>query len=196
MAVPRALRVLVLLALVPALAGCSFPDWYKQRGTVYVDLAPLAATDTAINEFQSLKVQVFGVSLKKLGVVEPYEFTFGQPALVVDLVKEARAGAKVPMVVNKTNLRAFESVTVRLDVVEAVTASGATIPGCHPGQPVASRPCVSTPTNGAYRIERQFSPPRGGEIRFEFPLLVHFNAAVNEYYIATDPERVDFVVDE
>lgn len=196
MAFPRALRVLLVLALVPALAGCSFTDWYKQRGTVYVQLAPQGPAGTALGDFQKLTVAVYGVSMKKVGTVEPYEFSFGASPLVVDLVQHGRAGTTIPMVENKTNLRAFESVTVRIDVVEAVTASGATIPGCHPGQPVASRPCVSTPVNGAYRAERQFSPPRGGEATFLFPLGVQFSANVNEYYIQLDPTAIRIVTDD
>lgn len=194
MALPRALRVLLVLALVPALAGCSFPDWYKQRGTVYVSLDP--QTSDALNDFQSLKIVVFGVSMKKLGGVEPYEFSFGDSPLIVDLVQTARSDEIIPLVENKTNLRAFESVTVRVDVAEALDASGRTVPGCHPGQPVASRPCVSTPVNGAYRIDRSFSPPRGGSVTFYLPLGVQFNSGANEYFIQLDPNAARIEPDD
>ena len=194
MALPRAFRVLLLVALVPALAGCSFQDWYKQQGTVHVALAP--QTGGSLTDFQTLKLAVFGVSLKKVGGVEPYEFGFGENPLVVDLVQTAKAGTTIPLVENKTNLRAFESVTVRVDVVEAIDASGKSIPGCHPGQPVASRPCVSTPVNGAYRVERSFSPPRGGEATFYFPLGVQFSQSANEYFIQLDPTAVRIETDE
>ena len=196
MALPRALRLLLVLALVPALAGCSFPDWYKQRGTVYVELAPQGPAGTALGDFQKLSIAVYGVSMKKLGTVEPYEFAFTGSPLVVDMVEKGRAKATIPLVENKTNLRAFESVTVRIDVIEAVDASGKSIPGCHPGQPVESRPCVSTPVNGAYRAERQFSPPRGGEVTFRFPLAVQFSATANEYYIQLDPTAIELIADD
>lgn len=191
MAFPRLARALLVLALVPALAGCSFSDWYHQRGTVYVELAPQGPAGTALGDFQKLTIAVYGVSMKKIATVEPYEFSFGDSPLLVDLVQHGRAGTTLPLVENKTNLRAFESVTIRIDVVEAVDASGRSVPGCHPGQPVASRPCVSTPVNGAYRAERQFSPPRGGEATFLLPLGVQFAADVNEYYIQLDPDAVD-----
>jgi hypothetical protein len=194
MALPRALRVLLVLALVPALAGCNFADWYKQRGTVYVELAPQAAG--AISDFRVLKVAVYGVSLKKLGGVEPYEFAFTEAPLIVDLVQTSKAGQTIPLVENKTNLRAFESVTIRVDVAEAIDASGKSLPGCHPGQPVESRPCVSTPVNGAYRVERSFSPPRGGSATFYVPLGVQFTASANEYFIQLDPNAVRIETDE
>lgn len=196
MALPRALRVLLLVALLPALAGCNFSDWYNQRGTVVVELAPVGPTGTALSDFQSLKVAIYGVSMKKQGGLEPNEYTFGDAPLVVDLVAHGRAGTRVPLVENKTNLRSFESVTVRLELVEAITAAGRSLPGCHPGQPVESRPCVSTPVNGAYRAERLFSPPRGGSLTFGFPLAVQYNAPVNEYYIQIVPDAVTLEADD
>jgi hypothetical protein len=196
MARPRALSLLVLVALLPALAGCSFSDWYHQRGTVYVELAPEGPAGTALGDFQKLRIAVYGASLKKVGSVDPYEFGYGDSPLVVDLVEHGRAGTTVRLVENVTNLRAFETVTVRIDVVEALDAGGKAIPGCHPGQPVPSRPCVSTPVNGAYRAERQFSPPRGGEITFLFPLSVQFNAQANEYYIQMNPDAIELISDD
>lgn len=193
MALPRAFRVLLVLALVPALAGCSFPDWYKQRGTVYVELAPQGVAGTALGDFKKLTIGIHGVSLKKAGGVEPYEFAFGESPLLVDMVEAGKAKRTFPLVENKTNLRAFESVTVRIEFIEAIDAAGKSLPGCHPGQPVASRPCVSTPVNGAYRAERQFSPPRGGEITFQFPLSVQFSPGANEYYIQMNPDAIQLV---
>lgn len=196
MALPRAFSLLVLVALLPALAGCSFSDWYHQRGTAYVELAPQGPAGTALGDFKKLSVAVYGVSMKKVGSVQPYEFAFGDSPLVVDLVEHGKARTTVPLVENVTNLRAFEWVTVRIDVVEALDAAGKPVPGCHPGQPVASRPCVSTPVNGAYRAERAFSPPRGGEVTFRFPLAVQFDAQGDEYYIQMDPDAVEIVSDD
>jgi hypothetical protein len=196
MALPRAFSLLVLVALLPALAGCSFTDWYKQRGTVYIELAPEGSAGTALGDFRKLTIAVYGVSLKKVGSVEPYEFSFGESPLLVDLVERGRAGTTVPLAENVTNLRAFETVTVRIDVVEALDAGGKGVPGCHPGQPVPSRPCVSTPVNGAYRAERQFSPPRGGDVTFRFPLSVQFDASANEYYIQMDPDAIQLIAND
>ena len=196
MAFPRALRVLLVLALVPSLAGCSFSDWWNLKGTVYVDLAPQAPGKSSINDFRTLKVAVHGVSLKKAGAVDPYEFSYGTEPLIVDMVAAGKAGNRIRMVENKTTLREFESVTVRIEVIDAVDASGKTLPACHPGQPVASRPCVSTPVNGAYRIERDFSPPRGGTATFVFPLAVHYSQDSNEYFIQGDGTLAEVVTDD
>lgn len=196
MALPRALRVLAVVALVPALAGCSFSDWWNLRGTVEVELAPQGPSGTALSNFQSLQIAVYGVSMKKAGSVEPYEFSFGEDPLLVDLVATGKAGTRIPMVTNKTNLREFESVTIRIEVVEAISASGRSLPACHPGQPVESRPCVSTPVNGAYRIERPFSAPRGGTATFVFPIAVQYDQPTDEYYIQSDGALAQIIADD
>lgn len=196
MALPRALRVMLVVALVPALAGCNFSDWWNLRGTVYVELTPVGSAKSEIGDFRALKIAVYGVSLKKAGAVEPYEFSFGTDPLIIDMVGLGKSGDRVRLVENVTNLREFESVTIRIEVVDAVDASGKTLPACHPGQPVASRPCVSTPVNGAYRIERNFSPPRGGSATFVFPIAVQFDQPSNEYYIQSDPTAAEVLTDD
>lgn len=193
---PSRVVLLALLVATPALAGCNFADWYNQRGTVKVELVAVGADQSAIEDFETLKIAVYGVSLKQAGSIQTQEFTFGGSPLIVDLAATASADQRIPLAQTTLSLRQVESVTLRIEVVEAVDASGTVLPACHPGEPVESRPCVSTPRNGAYREEnRPFSAERGGTIVYGFPLAVQYDQPTNEYYIQTDPEFATLVAE-
>ena len=187
MAVRRAL-LFTLIVLLPAFAGCNFKDWYNQNGTVEIALKPLGTTNTSLGDFRVLKIAVYDVTVKQVDSLNPLSFTFSpDPAhltpLPVDLVATGKAGQLVPLASFHTNLRAIASVTIHIDVVEAVDAAGRSLPGCHPGS--HPKPCVSTPGDLSYRAEEKaFSPPRGGSIVFGFPLAVR--AGGGEYFIQYD----------
>lgn len=189
MAPSRAMQVLLVLVATSALAGCNVKNWYNQEGIVHVALAPVGPQESALNDFRSLKVGILGVSIKQLGTVSPKNYAFPDGPLMVDLVAAGRAGETIPLTQEKFNIRAIESVTITLQVLEAIDAAGKVLPNCHPGEPAESKPCVSTPINGAYRsAEKSFSVPRGGEVKFDFPLAVQYGD--REYFIQHDPSLV------
>lgn len=188
-AVRRALVPLLLVIVLPAFAGCNVKDWYNQNGTVEIDMKPMGTSNTSLGDFRVLKIAVYDVTAKQIDSANPQSFSFtsgGQAPLIVDLV--GKAGQAIPLASFHTNLRAIESVTIHIDVVEAVDAAGKSLPGCHPGQPVVSKPCVATPADLGYRAaEKSFSPPRGGKVVFGFPLAVR--AGGGEYFIQYDPTQ-------
>jgi len=189
MAFPRRALLMGLIIFLPvALAGCNFSLWQKQQGEVKVYVVPQGPAKTALNNFQKLKIAVLGVSLKQAGSLQTMEFSYGSDPLVVDMVDKGTHGTKVQVAQNVTGLHAFESITIRIEVTEAVDSTGRSLPNCHPNEPVTSHPCVSTPSNGAYRIDgKNFSPTRGGTVAANFPLAVLFDQPTNEYYIQADP---------
>lgn len=188
MVAPRRVLLFALVLVLPAFAGCNVNNWMKQQGEVKVFLAPQGPQKSALNNFQKLKVAVLGVSLKPADSIQTKEFTFGTDPLVVDMVDKGTHNARVQLAQTTLSLRAIETITVRIDVTEAVDSTGKELPVCHPGEPVASRPCVSIPANGAYRIEgKPFSTTRGGVVDANFPLAILFDAPSNEYYIQADP---------
>lgn len=186
---PRRALVLALVVLVtPMLAGCNFQQWAKQEGTVSIFIAPVSPSQSQSNDFQHLKIGILGVSIKQVNVLDPREFTYGNDPKIIDLVAGGAKGEKTKVASTSLPIRAVESVTVRIEIEDAVDASGKAIPGCHPGEPVPSKPCVSTPANGAYRIqEKPVAIPRGGAVDAYFPLAVLYDKASNEYFIQSDP---------
>ncbi|GEM_PF-3887667 len=186
---PRRVALLALvLVATPMLAGCNFQQWARQEGTVNVFVAPLSPAKSNANDFQRLKVGIIGVSIKQVGSIDTKEFTYGSDPKIIDLVAAGRSGEKSKVASTVIPIRAVESVTVRIEVEDAVDAAGKTIPSCHPGEPVTSKPCISTPANGAYRIqEKPVAIPRGGAVDAYFPLAVLFDSASNEYFIQADP---------
>jgi hypothetical protein len=182
----RALLLVLVLVATPMLAGCNLPQWLREQGTVKVFVAPLAASKSRANDFQHLKIGVIGVSLKPLDSIDTKEFVYTGDPRVIDLV--ADAGKPVEVVSTVQLIRPIEAITVRIEVEDAVDASGHTLPSCHPGEPVASKPCVSTPANGAYSIDQKpVAIPRGGTVDADFPLAVLYDAGSKEYFIQSDP---------
>lgn len=193
----RPLLLATMVVATSALAGCNLRDWWDIQGTIKVTIVPQGPTNTSLDDFKTLKIALYGVSLKQTGNIDTMEFSYGDDPLIIDMVARGRAGESVQVAETKASLRAIESVTIHIEVVDAVDAAGKSLPACHPGEPVASRPCVSTPKNGAYRLtEVSFSPPRGGEVTYGFPLAVLLNPRANEYFIQADPAKVDLVKDE
>jgi hypothetical protein len=184
----RALLLAVILVATPALAGCNFQQWSKLEGTVNVFIAPQPAAKTQLNDFQKLKIGIVGVSIKQVGVLDTKEFSYGADPKLIDLVASGRSGEKIKVASTSIPIRAVESLTVRIEVELAVDASGHELPSCHPGETVVSKPCVSTPVNGAYRIDQKnIAIPRGGAVDAYFPLAVLYDATSKEYFIQSDP---------
>ena len=178
-----------LLAAVP-LAGCNFKDFYNQNGTFHVVLVPQGPENSSLTDFRSLKVAIYGVSVRQQLNIQSKEFSFGDAPLVVDFLDKALKGERVPLATGKMSLRAVDNVTVRLDVIEAVDAQGKDVPTCYEGEPVEAFPCFYMPTNNAYRLtEPQFAPPRGGTVTFGFPLAVKSVTVEGdtEYFFVGDP---------
>lgn len=185
----QALAVACLLAAVP-LAGCNFKDFYNQNGTFHVVLVPQGPENSSITDFRSLKVAIYGVSVRQQLNIQSKEFSFGDAPLVVDFLDKALKGERVPLATGKMSLRAVDNVTVRLDVIEAVDAQGNDVPTCYEGEPVEAFPCFFMPANNAYRLaEPQFAPPRGGTVTFGFPLAVKSVTLEGdtEYFFVGDP---------
>lgn len=187
---PRLLIVLALLAGASATAGCSFSDWYNQSGRFYIEIAPQGPENSSIGDFQRLKIAIYGVSMKQVGFVNTKEFSYADEPLVIDFLKAGREGERILVASDRMNIRAAEHVTVRLDIAEAVDAQGRPIPTCKLNQPTpATFPCFLLDDNNAYRLERQFSPPRGGEVTVGFPLSVKTVVfrGDTEYFLIVDP---------
>lgn len=188
--------VLLTLTLTASLAGCNVRDWWDLRGDFHVEVRPLSSSQSAIGDFQKLTLAIQEVSLKQEGELNAHLFGYGDEPLLVDMVELGEKGLALPVVETNRIIRPMTSVTVRLYVVEAIDAQGRSLPACFPGQPVESRPCVSTPINGAYTLDTvPFSPPRGGSVTFSFPLAVQYSASAREYYIQADDALIQVTTD-
>lgn len=196
MASQRLALALALVAFTPMLAGCNFKDFYNQVGTVSITVSPLrTAANSTMNDFQKITIAIFGVTIRQLGSIDPKSFSFppGQP-LIMDMVD--KADTRTPIADFKTNLRATSSVTVRVDVVEAIDAAGKSMKICHEGVEIKNSeyPCFFVPETFSYTYDRRgFAPPRGGEVVVVFPLVVKAAelAGKREYYISTPAELIE-----
>lgn len=165
--------LLAALLVSTAMAGCNFRDFYDQNGTFHIHLVPQGPENSSLTDFRTLNIAVFGVTVRQVLSASPKEFSFGETPLVVNFLEAGLNGERIPLATGKQNLRAVESVTLRLDVIEATDAQGKDIPVCYEGQPVPSFPCFFMPSNNIFRLgEPQFAPPRGGSVTFGFPLAV------------------------
>lgn len=193
MAAPRPLLLALLLVATPLLAGCNAKDWYDHRGQVYLEVMPVKGENSSIDSFQTLRVALYGASVKQVGSIDTHEYTWGDSPLVVDLAELARKGEGVPITSFRMSLRAIESVTLRLDVLEAVDARGKNLQVCRIGDTVREWPCFFMPDNGAFRYSDKAIPiPRGGTIEVHFPLEVKYTTrdTRSQYYLDTDPSKI------
>lgn len=197
-ALPRLLVALGLVVGTAFMAGCSFSNWYHQSGAFHIELMPQGPENSSLPDFQKLKIAVYGVSLKQVGFVNTKEFTYGDEPLVVDFLEAGRNGERVRVAEGVMTIRAAEHVTVRLDVVEAVDAQGKAMPTCKVGQTAPTVfPCFLLPDNNAYRLERNFSPPRGGDVTLGFPMAVKSVTfrGDTEYFFVVDPALAEVETD-
>lgn len=187
----------LLLVAVASLAGCNVRDWWNLEGTFKVEIAAVGPGESALGDFQKLTLAVYQVSLKQEGELNTHLFAFQPEPLAVDLVELHESGKGLPVAEMKKVIRPVTATTIRISVVEAIDASGRSLPACYPGEPVESRPCVSAPRNGAYTVDdHPFSPPRGGAATFRFPFAVQYSPQANEYYIQADPALVEIVTED
>jgi hypothetical protein len=188
---------LILVALMPGLAGCNFKDFYNQEGLITIQLAPTkTAINSSLNDFREVRIAVYGVTIRQIQSIDPKSFSYPvSDPLLLDLV--AKAGERVPLTQFRTNLRATQSVTVRLDVVEAIDAAGRNMKVCHEGEKLANTdyPCFFVPEQLSYTYNNHsFSPPRGGEVVVAFPLVVKWQeqAGKREYFLDSPAEITVF----
>lgn len=189
----RAALFAVLLVASTALAGCNLKDWYNQRGTVRVMLAPIGPDGTDLLDFQQITVAIYGVSVKQYLIIDSKEFTFGDQPKLFDMVEAGTKGTAIPLLETTLNIRAIESVQLRLDVLDAVDARGASLPICRENEPAESFPCFFVPKDGVYYHEgAQFSTPRGGSVTFHYPIGVKAitQGGQLEYFLYEDPSKV------
>lgn len=191
----RVVFLFALVALTPLLAGCNFRDWYNQQGRVNVALYTIGATNTSLGDFKTLQIAVYGVSIKQYLVIGSKEFKFDQQPLVIDLVEKGTKGERVMLVQNVLeDIRAIESITIHLDVIEAIDAGGKPVPICHESDKTTVFPCFFVPDNGAYRHQdRNIAIPRGGTLTIGFPLAVSRfgNPGREEYSLFEDPSLLE-----
>ena len=192
LAFPRAPFLLALVVLTAFMAGCDARDFYNQNGTFHIHLVPQGPENSSLTDFRTLNLAIYGVTVRQVLSANPKEFSFGETPLVVNFIEAGLAGERIPLASGKQNLRAVESVTIRLDVVEATDAQGKDIPVCYEGRPVPSFPCFFMPSNNAFTLgEPQFAPPRGGTVTFGFPLAVKtaVQDGKTEYYLVGEAAR-------
>jgi hypothetical protein len=187
----RKALLFALVLIMPAFAGCNVKDWYNQEGYVAIDLVVDNGRNSSIDQFQSIRAALYGVSLQQFDVADQKHFTFGDQPLVIDLVE--KKGGPVRLAEFKTNLRATERVAIRMVVFEVIDAAGNPMEVCREDDTPERFPCFYQPTNAALLYdEKQFSPPRGGEIDVGFPLSVKYatKGRAAEYFLYADPGLV------
>ena len=187
---PRLAVAFAVVLLLPALAGCNVKDWYNQQGNIKVFLQPQGPTNSSLTEFRTLTLAVYGVTVKQLLILDRKEFTFGEQPLLVDMVATGVKGERTLLATAHMNIRPVESVTIRVDVLEAVDAQGRTVPVCREGQPAPSFPCFFLGSDGAIIFDDRNVPiPRGGTVDFGFPLAVKTatQGGRQEYFLLSDP---------
>lgn len=194
MAFPRKALFLALLVLTPLTAGCNVKDWYNQNGTVTLELNVLGPKNTSLDNLRSVKVAIYGATVRQFSSADARHFTYPtNDPKIVDLVQKGKDGERVPIANFKISIRAVESVTVRMEVFEAIDAAGNALEICRLRDKPERFPCFFIPDNSAYQYyEKPFAPPRGGEVVVGFPLAIKYAARgrVSEYYISTPAEEI------
>lgn len=186
---------LMLLVVASALtAGCSVKDWFNQSGKIHVNILPLGPEGTDLLDFRSVKVALYSATVKQVLIIEPKDFSYGDSPLIFDMVEKGTKGEKIPILSETINIRAVESITLRLDVVEAIDAQGRAMPICREGETITTFPCFFVPEEGVYRHQnaQTFSTVRGGSVTFNYPLGVRSTTQGGnvEYFIYEDPAKV------
>lgn len=182
--VRRPFVVALLLVLTVSLAGCSFRDWYNQEGTVTVALRAVDASDSDLESFKSLRIGFHSVQIRQLDSADPVS-DVKQPPEAYDLVRLAQTGP-VELLSERTNLRGFISVNVKIEAINGTTADGDELLGCEQGVRVEEPPCIRYAARGNYPLTldpETFRVPRGGELTVVVPIGVRFDATTNEFFL-------------
>lgn len=178
----------LLMVLTVSLAGCNVKDWYDQVGTVRLELQVVGPDGSDIENLESVRVAIRSAQMRQELAVNP-ETSTEATAEVLDFATLAQTGERVLLLEKKVTMRGFESLNVKLEVLEALGAAGETIPGCEQGQRIENPPCVRYARDGAYPQlldPTQFHVPRGGEMTVVLPIAVMYDAASNEYYLKAE----------
>lgn len=187
---PRMRLVLIgaLLVLTPALAGCNFKDWYNQRGDVRVFLQPVGPNNSSISDFTSLKIAIFGVTLKQLLVVDSQAFSYGASPLILDMVTLGARNERLEVAQAKESIRPLETITITVDVIEARDAQRREIPVCREGTTSDAQTCFFLDAKGFIRFERNIAINRGGTVEITMPLQVKVATVgtKTEYFLVSD----------
>ena len=191
---PRVVLVLVLLLSV-SLAGCSFRDWYDQKGTARLVVQfhaddppedmkqanPEADLSSRLEDFQKLQIIVRSSQLRQLDAANPATST-SRESEILDAVQLAEAGTRVTLIEEKVSMRGFQEAQIKIEVVDGTTASGERLVGCMQGQPVETHPCISFASSYPRGINpADFSVPRGGTLDVVFPFYVGFGG--QDYFV-------------
>jgi hypothetical protein len=197
---PSPARFALLAALVvatPVLAGCNLKDWYNQLGDVKIFLAPVGPSNSSIADFRTLQIAIYGVSVKQVLIVDPKDFTYASPP-VTDLVAAGARGERTQIAQVKETIRPIESVTVTLDVVQALDAQGKSVPVCREGQAITGNPCFFLDAQGFIRFsDRNIPISRGNVEDFTMPLQVlsRTQGGQTEYFLNMDQSQATVVVE-
>lgn len=189
---PRRALLLALLVLMPAFAGCNVKDWYDQNGTVRIQMRSLSGDQSMVDHFQSVKVALYGVTLRQRDAVNPEFFSFEEPK-IVDLVTLAKEGEEVGITEFKTSLLPTVRVQLKIVVFEAVDAAGVSMEICRESDTPTRFPCFYQPPGDDLLYEKPFSPPRGGAVIVHFPVAVKYaqQGRVSEYFLFADPALME-----
>lgn len=177
---------------MPALAGCNLKDWYDQNGTVRIQLRSISGEHSMEEQFQSVKVALYGVTLRQRDAVNPQNFAFDGPKLV-DLVALAKEGEEVGITEFKTSLLPTVRVQLKIVVIEAIDAGGVSMQVCRKEDKVARFPCFYQPPGDDLNYDKPFAPPRGGTVIVHFPVAIKYaqQGRVSEYFLFADPALVE-----
>lgn len=183
---------MALLVLTPALAGCNVKDWYNQDGTVRIQMRALSGDDSLVDNFQSVKVALYGVTLRQRDAVNPEFFSFDEPK-IVDLVSLAKEGEEVGISEFKTSLLPTVRVQLKIVVIEAIDAAGVSMEICRKEDTPTRFPCFYQPPGDDLLYEKNFAPPRGGTVIVHFPVAVKYaqQQRVAEYFLFADPALLE-----
>lgn len=191
---PRVVLVLVLLLSV-SLAGCSFRDWYDQKGTARLvaefhaddppeDMKranPEADLSSRLEDFQKLQIIIRSSQLRQQDAANPITST-SRESEILDVVQLAKGDGRVVLIEDKVSMRGFQEAQLKIEVVDGTTASGERLVGCMQGQPVETHPCISFAASYPRGINPlEFQVPRGGSLDVIFPLYVGFGG--QDYFV-------------
>lgn len=177
---------------MPALAGCNVKDWYNQNGTVRIQLRSISGEQSLEDHFQSVKVALYGVTLRQRDAVNPENFAFDEPK-IVDVVTLAKEGEEVGITEFKTSLLPTVRVQLKVVVIEAIDAAGVSMQVCRRDDAIERFPCFYQPPGDNLDYDKPFAPPRGGMVIVHFPVAVKYaqQGTVSEYFLFADPALVE-----
>ena len=179
---------------MPAMAGCNLKDWYDQKGDVRIQLRPLGDEHSLVDQFKSVKVALYGVTLRQGRAVNPDFFGYEEPK-IIELVSMAREGEELTVTQFTTSLLPTVRVQFKAVVIEAIDAAGNSLEVCRPSDRPERFPCFYQPADDSFEPVdlKPFSPPRGGMVIVHIPMAIKYaqQGLVSEYFLFSDPALVE-----